>query len=73
MTAQATNGARINRFTSTQSRNDERVRYTTELQSNVEDVDFAKAASDFNLQQTVYEASLKMGAQSLQNPFVNFL
>ncbi len=73
LTAQAANGARINRFESTQARNDNRIVYTTELQSNVEDVDFAKAASDFNLQQTVYEASLKMGAQALQNSLVNFL
>jgi flagellin-like hook-associated protein FlgL len=73
LTAQSTNGARVNRFDSTSSRNTERQTYTTELQSDLEDVDFAKAVSDFNLQQAVYEASLKMGAQALQNSLVNFL
>lgn len=73
LTAQSSNGARVQRFESTQSRNTERQVYTTQLQSDVEDVDFAKAVSDFNLQQAVYDASLKMGAQALQNSLVNFL
>ncbi|HKP94638.1 MAG TPA: flagellar hook-associated protein FlgL [Fibrobacteria bacterium] len=73
LTAQATNGARVQRFEGTQSRNDERTVYTTKLQSEVEDVDFAQAISDFNLQQAVYDASLKMGARALQNTLVNFL
>lgn len=73
LTAQASNGARVNRFETTQARNDERTVYTTKLQSEVEDVDFAQAISDFNLQQAVYDASLKMGAQALQNTLVNFL
>jgi flagellar hook-associated protein 3 FlgL len=71
--AQSANGARVLRLESTQSRNDERMVYTTKLQSEVEDVDFAKAISDFNLQQTVYEASLKMGAKALQSSLVDFL
>ena len=73
LTAQSSNGARVLRFESTQSRNTERQVYTTQLQSDIEDVDFAKAVSDFNLQQAVYDASLKMGAQALQNTLVNFL
>jgi flagellar hook-associated protein 3 FlgL len=73
LTAQSTNGARVQRFESTQSRNSDRQTYTTQLQSDVEDVDFAKAVSDFNLEQAVYEASLKMGAQALQSSLVNFL
>ncbi|MBW8887001.1 MAG: flagellar hook-associated protein FlgL [Fibrobacteres bacterium] len=73
LTAQSSNGARVQRFESTQSRNSDRQTYTTQLQSDVEDVDFAKAVSDFNLEQAVYEASLKMGAQALQSSLVNFL
>lgn len=73
LTAQSSNGARVLRFESTQGRNTERQTYTTQLQSDVEDVDFAKAVSDFNLQQAVYDASLKMGAKALQNSLVNFL
>jgi flagellar hook-associated protein 3 FlgL len=71
--AQSSNGARVLRLNSTQERNDDRLVYTTKLQSDVEDVDFAKTISDFNLQQAVYEASLKMGAQALQNSLVDFL
>jgi flagellar hook-associated protein 3 FlgL len=73
LTAQSSNGARVLRFESTQTRNNERQVYTTQLQSDVEDVDFAQAVSDFNLQQAVYDASLKMGAKALQNTLVNFL
>ncbi|MEO7426584.1 MAG: flagellar hook-associated protein FlgL [Fibrobacteria bacterium] len=73
LTAQASNGSRVLRLEATQSRNDERTVYTTKLQSEVEDVDFAQAISDFNLQQAVYDASLKMGAQALQSSLVNFL
>ena len=73
LTAQSGNGSRVLRFEATQSRNEERQMYTTKLQSDIEDVDFAKAVSDFNLQQAVYDASLKMGAQALQNTLINFL
>ena len=73
LSAQATNGSRVLRYESTQARNDERIVYTTELQSDVEDVDFAQAISQFTLQQAVYEASLKMGARAIQNSLVDFL
>lgn len=73
LSAQASNGSRVLRFESTQARNDERIVYTTQLQSDVEDVDFAQAVSQFTLQQAVYEASLKMGARAIQNSLVDFL
>ncbi len=73
LTAQSANGSRVQRFDSTQSRNDERIVYTTQLSSEVEDVDFAQAISDYNMQQAVYDASLKMGAQAMQNTLMNFL
>jgi flagellar hook-associated protein 3 FlgL len=72
-TAQSMNGARIQRFESTQSHLDERTVNMTQLQSEVEDVDFAKAISDYQQQQAVYEASLKVGAQAMQQSLVNFL
>jgi flagellar hook-associated protein 3 FlgL len=73
LSAQAANGARVQRFESTQVRNDERTIYTQELQSQTEDVDFAQAISDFNMQQTIYDASLQMGAKAMQNTLMNFL
>lgn len=73
LTALSQNAARVNRLESTQTRNDERIIYTTKLQSDVEDVDFAQAVSDFNMKQAVYDASLKMGAKALSNSLVDFL
>jgi flagellar hook-associated protein 3 FlgL len=73
LSAQATNGARVQRFDSTQTRNDDRIVYTTQLQSDVEDVDFAQAISDYNLQSAVYDASLKMGAKAMQNTLMDFI
>jgi flagellar hook-associated protein 3 FlgL len=73
LSAQASNGSRVLRFESTQTRNDERIVYSNKLMSDVEDVDFAEAVSQFTLQQAVYEASLKMGARAVQNTLVNFL
>lgn len=73
LAAQATNGSRVLRFESTQERNQQRIVYSTELKSDVEDVDFAQAVSEFTMQQAVYEASLKMGARAIQNTLVNFL
>lgn len=73
LTAQSANGARVNRFENTQGRNDDRTVYTTKLQSETEDVDFAQAISDFNLQQAVYDASLKMGARAMQSTLGDFL
>jgi len=73
LAAQSTNGARVLRLESTESRNDERTIYTSKLQSEAEDVDFAEAVSNFTMQQAVYEASLKMGARAIQNTLVNFL
>lgn len=73
LTAQSINGARVLRLESTQERNDSRQVETSKLQSNIEDVDFAEAVSKFTLQKTVYEASLKMGAQAIQNTLMNFL
>jgi flagellar hook-associated protein 3 FlgL len=71
--ALSTSAARVQRLESTQIRNDERTIYTTKLQSDIEDVDFAKAISDFNMQQAVYDASLKMGAKALSKSLVDFL
>ena len=71
--AQSTNGSRVQRLESTQTRNDDRIVYTSQLQSNTEDVDFAQAISDYNLQSTIYDASLKMGARAMQNTLMNFI
>jgi flagellar hook-associated protein 3 FlgL len=71
--AMAANGARVNMFESAGLRQDQRHLDLTSLQSKLEDVDFAEAITQLSLQQAVYEASLKMGAQSIQMSLANFL
>ncbi len=73
LTAQSANGSRVQRFESTQTRNNDRIVYTTQMQSDVEDIDFAKGISDYNMEQSVYEASLKMGAQAMQHTLMDFI
>ncbi len=71
--AQATNGARMNRLDYTDERNTTRTVDMTRLKSQLEDVDFAEAISQFLLQQSVYDASLRTGARAIQNTLANFL
>ncbi len=73
LAAQSTNGARTNRFESTQGRNENKQIGATDLQSQLEDLDFAEAISKFMLQQSVYEASLRAGAKVIQPSLMNFL
>ncbi len=71
--AMAANGARVNMFEAAGARQDQRELDLTDLQSKLEDVDFAEAITQLSLQQAVYEASLRMGAQSIQMSLANFL
>ncbi len=71
--AQATNGARMNRLEYTDERNTTRTVDMTRLKSELEDVDFAEAISQFLLQQSVYDASLRTAARAIQNTLANFL
>jgi flagellar hook-associated protein 3 FlgL len=71
--AESKNGARINRFETTLERNEMQFNETTRLQSNLEDVDFAEAATRFSLLQTVYDAALKSAAKVIQPSLANYL
>lgn len=73
LSAQATAGARTNRFESTRERNEKGTIETTRLQSEIEDVDFAKVISDFTLHEAVYTAALQAGARVIQPTLANFL
>jgi flagellar hook-associated protein 3 FlgL len=46
---------------------------TTGLLSQVKDVDMAQAITNFSMAQTVYQASLKAGAQALQPSLLDYL
>jgi flagellar hook-associated protein 3 FlgL len=73
LSAQSKNGARINRFETTQTRNENQVTESNSLQSNLEDVDMAEAATKFSLSQMVYNAALKSTAMAIQPSLVNYL
>jgi flagellin-like hook-associated protein FlgL len=61
--AQSRNGAKVNRFELTTTRNDNRKIEISRLQSELEDLDFADAIMEFSLSENVYNASLRAGAK----------
>jgi flagellar hook-associated protein 3 FlgL len=71
--AQSKNGARINRFQTTQTRNEEQVTQNSSLQSKLEDADMADAATRFSLIEMVYTAALKSASMAIQPSLVNYL
>jgi flagellar hook-associated protein 3 FlgL len=71
--AQAKNGARINRFDATQSRNADQTANSTDLQSKLEDAEMASTITNYMNAQNVYDAALKSAAGMLQQSLVNFL
>ncbi len=73
LSAQAKNGARINRFETTLERNELQYVETTRLHSELEDADLAEAATSFSIAETVYNAALKSAAKIIQLSLVDFL
>lgn len=73
LAAQSANGARMNEYTSAQDRSKTKDIDLTDLQSKIEDVDFSQAITQLSMQQAVYEASLKMGAASIQKTLMDFM
>jgi len=70
---QATVGAWTNRMESTSDRNDENMIIATDLQSSLEDLDFAKAISDYTLADSVYQASLQSASRVLTKSLMDYL
>jgi flagellar hook-associated protein 3 FlgL len=66
-------GARVNRLEALKERNDSVSVNLTGLLSQVKDVDMAAAITSFSLSQTVYQASLKASAQTLQTSLLDYL
>jgi flagellar hook-associated protein 3 FlgL len=73
LSAQSKNGARMNRLTTTLTRNEGQTASTTQLNSELEDVDMATAATNFSLMQTVYDAALKSSAMTMQHSLMDYL
>jgi flagellar hook-associated protein 3 FlgL len=73
LTAQAINGARINRFNLTIERNETQDIETTRLLSLLEDAELAETATNFSVAETVYNAALQSAAKIIQPSLANFL
>jgi flagellar hook-associated protein 3 len=73
LSAVAVIGSRANQMDGSIDRIGEKVIETTRLQSNIEDLDFAKAISDFTLHEAVYNASLQSAARVLQPTLSDFI
>ncbi|MHB1627063.1 MAG: flagellin N-terminal helical domain-containing protein [Bacilli bacterium] len=71
--ANADLGTRINRLTSLQNQMAQYNTTMTNQKGVIEDANMAKVITQFNTDQTVYTAALKMGAQILLPALVNFL
>ena len=71
--SQTQNGARINRFTTTLTQNENQNTQTTGLISNLEDADMADAATKFSLMNTVYNAALKSASMTMQHSLADYL
>jgi flagellar hook-associated protein 3 FlgL len=73
LNVQAKNGARVNRFETTQDRNETQNTEATRLQSDLEDADLAEVATKFSLMETVYNAALKSAARAIQPSLTDYL
>jgi len=70
---QAVEGARLNRVALTFDRNEDLTITNTGARSDIEDVDFAEALSQFSLAEAVYNASLFATSKLMQQSLMNFL
>jgi flagellar hook-associated protein 3 FlgL len=66
-------GSLFNRVELADDRLSDKIIETTRIQSELEDLDFAKAISDFTLQEAVYNASLQSASRVLQASLMDFL
>jgi flagellar hook-associated protein 3 FlgL len=66
-------GAKVNRFDFAEERLKDFQLQLTKFLSQTEDVDITKAASEFALEQTVYQTALKAGASAIQPSLLDFL
>jgi flagellar hook-associated protein 3 FlgL len=66
-------GAKSKRMETAQERSSAYELNLNKLMGKLEDVDYAKASIDFNVQKTVYEAALNIGAQIIKPSLIDFL
>jgi flagellar hook-associated protein 3 FlgL len=71
--AQTVAGSRQNRMTSTSDQNRSDALVVTQQTSQIEEVDYTKVISEYQNRQTIYQASIQMGAKVIQPSLVNYL
>lgn len=73
LAAQSKVGSRYNQIDQTWDRLGSKEIEATRIQSEIEDLDFAKAISDFTLSESVYNASLQSASRVIQPSLVDFI
>lgn len=73
LTTQTTLGSRVNQLELTASRYEDRNVIQTQEIAKIQDIDMAKAISDLNFQQTIFQSSLSVMGRIMQSSLVNFL
>ncbi len=73
LSSQATAGARTNKIIAGQDRLGDKIIESTRIQSELEDLDFAEAISRFQLQESVFQASLQSASKVLQPTLANYI
>lgn len=73
LSSQSKVGSRYNQIDQTWGRQGDKEIEATRIMSEIEDLDFAKAISEFTLSESVYNASLQSAARVLQPSLVDFV
>lgn len=73
LTARAQVGAKMNRLEDQRERLKSVETDTLQVKSNLEDVDYAEAVTDYATNELVYRAALQMGAKSIQPTLLDYL
>jgi flagellar hook-associated protein 3 FlgL len=73
LSARAAVGAKMNRLTTAQDRQNLLQTNLAGLRSKIADTDYADALSKFTVQENVYKASLQVGGQALQPSLLDYL
>jgi flagellar hook-associated protein 3 FlgL len=73
LSSQSSNGAKMNLFESTLTRNEYKQIDISSHQSLLEDADYSEVVSDFSVAQTVFNAALQSTASIMQSSLVDFI
>ncbi len=73
LSMQTENGAKVNLFDNTRSRNETQKIETTRIQSLMEDADYSEVITQYSISQTVFDAALQSTAKIMQSSLANYI